>query len=69
MRQKNLHIKTTMAFLMIAMLSATVLMGSAALEISVNPTSGMPDDSIEVTGTDFAASSPVGIGIGVEVNT
>ncbi len=69
MRQKNLHIKTTMTFMMIAMLSATVLMGNAALEILVNPTSGMPDDSVEVTGTDFAASSPVGIGIGVEVDT
>ena len=54
---------------MIAMLSATVLVGNATLELTVTPTSGMPDDSVEVTGTDFAASIPVGIGIGAEVNT
>jgi len=67
MRQKKISSTIVMAFLMITMLLATVLMGSAALEIVVNPTSGMPFDSVEVTGTDFAASNPVGIGIGVEV--
>ena len=56
-----------MAFLMIATLLATVLVASAALGITLNPTSGEPNDSVEVTGTDFAASSPVGIGFGAEV--
>jgi hypothetical protein len=69
MRKNKVYIATITAFLMIAMLLATVLLGSAALELTVNPTSGMPDDSVEVTGTDFAASIPVGIGIGAEVNT
>jgi hypothetical protein len=68
MRQKKVSATIIMAFLMISMLLATVIVGKAALEITVNPTSGMPDDSIEVTGTDFAASSPIGIGIGVEAN-
>jgi hypothetical protein len=69
MRKNKVYIATITAFLMIAMLLTTVLLGSAALELTVNPTSGMPDDSVEVTGTDFAASIPVGIGIGAEVNT
>jgi hypothetical protein len=67
MGKKRVYIATIMAFLMIAMLLATVLLGSAALELTVNPTSGMPGDSVAVSGTDFAASTPVGIGIGVEV--
>ena len=68
MRQKKVNTTIIMAFIMISMLLATVIVGNAALEITVDPTSGMPDDSIEVTGTDFAASSPIGIGIGVEAN-
>ena len=68
MRQKKESATIIMAFLMISMLLATVIVGNAALEVTVNPTSGMPDDSIEVTGTDFAASSPIGIGIGFEAN-
>jgi hypothetical protein len=69
MRQKKVYTTIVMAFLMITLLSATVLMCSAAPEVVVNPTSGMPDDSVEVSVTDFAASTPVGIGIGSEVNT
>jgi hypothetical protein len=69
MRKNKIYIATIMGFLMITLLFASVLLGNAALELTVNPASGMPDDSVEVTGTDFAASTPVGIGIGAEVNT
>jgi hypothetical protein len=58
MKQRKIYMTTIIAFLMITLLSATVLVGSAALEVTVNPTSGMPDDSIEVSATDFAASTP-----------
>ena len=68
MTQKKVNTTIIMAFLMISMLLATVIVGKAALEVTVNPTTGMPEDSIEVTGTDFAASSPIGIGIGFEAN-
>lgn len=69
MIRKKIDTKVIIAFLMISMLLTTVLVGSAALEITVNPTSGMPEDSVEISGTDFAASTPLGIGIGVEVET
>jgi hypothetical protein len=68
MHKRKVYTTTIMAFLMIAVLLSTVLLARAAPGISVNPTSGMPDDSVEVTGTDFAASSPVGIGMGAEIN-
>jgi hypothetical protein len=67
MHKRKVYITTVMAFLMIATLLAMVLMASAALGVSLNPTSGEPDDSVEVTGTDFNASTPVGIGFGAEV--
>ena len=67
MRISKVCTTTIMAFLMISMLLANVFMASAVLGISLNPTSGEPDDSVEVTGTDFAALSPVGIGFGAEV--
>ena len=67
MRINNVYKRTIMAFLIISMLLAVVFLASAALGISLNPTSGEPDDSVEVTGTDFAVSSPVGIGFGAEV--
>jgi hypothetical protein len=54
---------------MIFALLATVLIANAALGITLNPTSGEPGDSVQVTGTDFAASTPVGIGFGAEVVT
>ncbi len=67
--RRKVYTTTIMVFMMIAMLLATVLVANAVLEIVVNPTSGMPFDSVEVTGTEFAASNPIGIGIGVEVGT
>lgn len=54
---------------MISPLLATILLASAALGVTLNPTSGQPNESIEVTGTDFAASTPVGIGFGEEIVT
>jgi hypothetical protein len=67
MCKRKVYTTTIMAFLVIATLLATVFMAGAALDITLNPTSGEPNDSVEVTGTDFAASSPVGIGFGAEV--
>jgi hypothetical protein len=60
---------TVVAFLMISTLLATVSIANAAVGITLNPTSGEPDDSVQVTGTDFAASTPVGIGFGAEIVT
>ncbi|MCW4054403.1 MAG: hypothetical protein NWE84_05730 [Candidatus Bathyarchaeota archaeon] len=65
--RKKVCTTTIMAFLMISTLSLMVLLANAALGITLNPTSGAPDDTFEVTGTDFAASTPVGIGFGAEV--
>ena len=56
-----------MALLMITTLLSMVLMANAALVVSLNPASGEPGDSIEVTVTDFAASTPLGIAFGAEV--
>jgi hypothetical protein len=67
MRKRKIYATITMTFLMVSTLLAMVLMASAAVGITLNPTSGEPDDSVEVTGTDFAASTPVGIGFGAEV--
>jgi len=69
MNKRKVLTTTVVAFLMISTLLATVLIASAALGITLNPTSGEPDDSVQVTGTDFAASTPVGIGFGAEVVT
>lgn len=67
MRKNKVYKTTIMVFLMISMLLAMVFVASATLGISLNPTSGEPDDSVEVTGTDFAALNPVGIGFGAEM--
>ncbi len=40
----------------------------AASVIDLTPTTGEPGDLVDVEGTDFAASSSVGIGFGPEVN-
>ena len=69
MRKRKAHVMAILAFLMISTLLAMILVASAALGITVNPTSGAPGDSIQVTGTDFGASTPVSIGFGTEVNT
>jgi hypothetical protein len=67
MHKSKIFIESVMAFLMIATLLSMVLMANAALGVSLNPTSGEPGDSVEVTVTDFAASTPVGIAFGAEV--
>ena len=69
MRKRKAHVMAILAFLMISTILAMILVASAALGITVNPTSGAPGDSIQVTGTDFGASTPVSIGFGTEVNT
>ena len=69
MRKRKVWTTTVVAFLMVSTLLATVSIASAALDITLNPTSGEPDDSVQVTGTDFAASTPVGIGFGAEIVT
>ena len=40
---------------------------NAAISITLKPTSGEPDDSVMVEGTDFAETNNVGIGLGPEV--
>lgn len=67
MDKRKVYITNVMAFLMILTLLAMVLIVSAALGVSLNPTSGEPGDSIEISGADFAASNPVGIGFGAEM--
>jgi hypothetical protein len=67
MRERNVYTRTILAILMIPILLALVLFANAQSGITVNPTSGEPDDSVEVTGTAFAASNPVGIGFGAEM--
>jgi len=47
--------------------SATILVTKAAPAIVLTPTSGEPGDTIDVTGTGFAASKTVGIGWGPQV--
>ena len=41
--------------------------GKRGTRHNIEPNIREPNDSVEVTGTDFAASSPVGIGFGAEV--
>jgi hypothetical protein len=55
MHKRKVYMTTLMAFLMIATLLSMVLMANAALGVSLNPTSGEPGDSVEVTVTDLAA--------------
>ncbi len=59
-----------LAFILVLLLVlSTVLMANAAVGITLNPITGEPGDSVQVTGTDFGAATPVGIGFGAEVVT
>ena len=67
MHKNNVCKIIMVAFLMLLLSLASALMANAAVGITLNPTSGEPDASVEVGGTEFAASSTVGIGFGAEV--
>jgi uncharacterized spore protein YtfJ len=66
-QKKRIYITTATAFLALLLVLAPKLSTNAALGITLTPTSGEPGDSVTVDGTDFAASSTVGIGFGSEV--
>lgn len=66
-QKKKTCITAIMAFLILSTVLAIIFMANAALGITLTPTSGAPGDSVTVEGTDFSASSTVGIGFGAEV--
>lgn len=69
MPEEKVYATTMVAFLMLLLVLSTVSMANAAAGITLDPTTGEPEDSVQVTGTDFGASTPVGIGFGAEVVT
>jgi hypothetical protein len=52
-------------FLSVFAVSSIIVRGASQLELT--PTSGEPGDSITVEGTDFAAETAVGMGLGPEI--
>ncbi len=46
---------------------AVPMINAQTAAITLDPTTAMPDDSVTVEGTDFAATSTVGIGFGAEM--
>ena len=62
---KRVLILTMLFFLTVFIASVSII--KAASVIVLTPTSGEPDDSVDVEGTDFAASTTVGIGWGPPV--
>jgi hypothetical protein len=53
-------------FLSVFAVSSIIVRGDSQVELT--PTSGEPDDSVIVEGTDFVATKTVGIGFGAEAN-
>jgi hypothetical protein len=62
--RKKIYAAAIMAFLSLLIISTMLAVTTAALSITLTPSSGEPGDSIEVEGTDFAATNAVGIGLG-----
>jgi hypothetical protein len=62
--KRKLYATIILLFLVLLTISTSILAISAALSVTLTPTSGEPGDSITVEGTDFAATSSVGIGCG-----
>jgi len=64
--KKKFYTITIVAFLMLLLVSASILTVKAAPGITLTPITGEPDDSVEVVGTGFAPDTTVGIGVGAE---
>ena len=62
--KRKLYATIILLFLALLTISTSILAINAALSVTLTPTSGEPGDSITVEGTDFAATSSVGIGCG-----
>ncbi len=62
-RIHNAFLLTSLAILLV---SSTILGAKAAATITLNPTTGAPASTVNITGTGFAASKTVGIGWGPE---
>ena len=62
---KRVRILTMLFFLTVFIVSVSMIRAASVVELT--PTSGEPGDTVSVEGTDFAASTSVGIGFGPEV--
>jgi hypothetical protein len=67
--KKKICTTSMVASLMLLLVSVSILTVKAAPEITLTPSTGEPDDSVEVVGTGFAPDTIVGIGVGAEVET
>ena len=65
--RKKVYTAAIIPFLALLIISTTILATNAALSVTLTPSSGEPGDSIQVEGTDFAATNAVGIGLGPEI--
>ena len=64
--KKKICTTIMVASLMLLLVSVSILTVKAAPEITLTPSTGEPDDSVEVVGTGFAPDTTVGIGVGAE---
>jgi hypothetical protein len=62
---RKICIVFVLLFLSVLAVSSVIVRGAS--QVALTPTSGAPGDSIEVEGTDFAATNAVGICLGPEV--
>jgi len=63
---RKIHTAFLLVSLALLLVSATILEAKAAAAIVLNPTTGAPGTSVDISGTGFAASKTVGIGWGPE---
>jgi len=63
---RKIHTAFLLVYLALILVSATILEAKAAAAIVLNPTTGAPGTSVDISGTGFAASKTVGIGWGPE---
>ena len=61
---KNTRVLFVMLFLAVFAVSSIIVRGASQVELT--PTSGMPGDSVTVDGTEFAATTAVGLCLGPE---
>lgn len=64
--KKKICTTIMVASLMLLLVSVSILTVKAAPEITLTPSTGEPDDSVELVGTGFAPDTTVGIGVGAE---
>ena len=63
----NRKVCIVFALLLLAVFAVSSIIVRGASQVELTPTSGEPGDSVTVEGTDFAAETAVGMGLGPEI--